>query len=61
MPLPLLHPLEKTSIEMRRQIVRLKSHLLRNPEDELVQDILEGIETLRKKIPASERDTDLKD
>ena len=51
MPLPILHPLTKTSIEMRRQIQRLRIHLKNNPDDTVVKEIVEGIETLYDRIP----------
>jgi hypothetical protein len=58
MPLPILHPLTKTSIEMRRQMQRLRIHLKNNPDDTVVKEIVEGIETLYDKIPDEVRNPD---
>lgn len=58
MPLPILHPLTKTSIEMRRQMQRLRIHLKNNPDDAIVKEIVEGIEVLYDKIPDEVRNPD---
>lgn len=58
MPLPILHPLTKTSIEMRRQMQRLRIHLKNNPDDTIVKEIVEGIEILYDKIPNEVRNPD---
>lgn len=60
--LPTLHPLEKTSIELRRAINRL--HIFRDskPYDKHVAQIdkiLEKLQEARLEIPQELRDTDV--
>ena len=62
--LPTLHPLSKTSIELRRAINRLHIFKEQHPNDEHVLDgsvenLMNELKDARSHIPKDLRDTDL--
>ena len=62
--LPVLNPIAKTSIELRRAINRLIVFKEQNPSDEYVKDgsaelLINDLKEARLHIPVSLRDTDL--
>lgn len=64
--LPILHPIGKTSIELRRAINRLHVFMEHNPEDEhvksgSVQELMDDLKAARTHITKDLRDPDLKD
>lgn len=64
--LPLLHPIGKTSIELRRAINRLHVFMEQHPEDEhvrngSVQELLDDLKAARSHIKKALRDPDLKE
>ena len=64
--LPILHPLEKTSIELRRAINRLHVFKEQNPNDPqvisgAVDALMADLKAARSHIPKEMRDPDLRD
>lgn len=62
--LPILHPMAKTSIELRRSIQRLENFIDRNPNDiyiPKVQGLIEDLKSARSHIPVELRDPDVKE
>ena len=60
--LPLLHPLSKTSIELRRAINRLSIFKDQNPHDEdinHVENLITDLKEARSHIPDKFRDEDI--
>lgn len=60
--LPVLHPLAKTSIQLRQSLKRLETFMQSNPKDEYkeaVHQLIRDLENARSHIPASLQDTDL--
>lgn len=61
---PILHPLAKTSIELRRSITRLQTLKQASPFDPHVQsgiadNVIEYLRLARECVPKDLRDTDL--
>jgi len=61
---PVLHPLVKTSVELRRSINRLEVFAKANPNDEHVvsgklDEMVDKMKDVRLLIPASMRDADI--
>lgn len=59
---PKLHELEKTSIELRRAIARLRNLIEINPkefQESKASDVLEFLEQARNAIPERFKDPDL--
>lgn len=62
--LPVLHPLAKTSIQLRQSIKRLETFEKSNPKDEYidaVRELIRDLEIARKHIPGPLQDVDLKE
>lgn len=61
--LPVLHPLAKTSIQLRQSIKRLETFLQSNPRDEhidSVRELIRDLESARDHIPGALLDIDLR-
>lgn len=62
--IPTIHPLGKTSIELRRSINRLEIFVSMYADDEFAPAVIAMIENLkeaRRQIPVALRDQDLKE
>jgi hypothetical protein len=64
--LPILHPMSKTSIELRRAINRLLVFIEQNPSDDhvtsgAVQELIDDLKAARSHIPHSLRDPDIEE
>jgi outer membrane protein assembly factor BamD (BamD/ComL family) len=58
----MIHPIAKTSIELRRSIQRLENFIERNPNDVYtpkVQELIEDLKSARSHIPSELRDQDI--